>query len=302
MTGADRPRIGFVGIGLMGGGMAANILVKGWPLTVFDRVRARAQALAAKGAVLAESLADVARSSDIVFLSLLASEDVEQAVLGERGLVSSGAQGMVIVDTSTSSPASTVKVNAQVRAAGMLFCDAPLSRSPAEAAEGRLASVVAAEQALFDRLRPVISAYSEVIVYAGRKIGAAHLIKLANNFVALGFNAQLAEAFAACEAAGSDPVALRDFLSAGSLDCAFFRGFSRHAVDKVGGSHKFALANCEKDLRYYTQHIDDVGFPGALADVVYNIYKTAVRRGHGDKYVLELFAAVKEQCAAGPDS
>ncbi len=291
----SKPKIGFIGVGLMGHGMAKNIVAKGWELSVIaHRNRKPVESLVEAGAREAASLAELAQSSDIVFLCVTSSVEVEQVVLGDDGLIANGARGMVIVDTSTSHPESTAQVNAKAREAGMLFCDAPLSRSPARAEEGKLVSLIAAEKELYERIKPVVAAYSEIIIHAGEDVGMAHQVKLMNNFIAMGYAAVWAEGYATCLAAGIDPKVLHEFVSSSGLDCLNFQNFSKFVLSGDGAGHKFAIANCEKDLRYYTSYVDSMKLGSAVADNVYNTYKLAVRRGFGDKFVPELTAAVMD--------
>ncbi len=290
-----KERIGFVGVGLMGHGMAKNILAKGWPLQVIaNRNRVPVDDLVSKGASEAKSYAEMAGSCDIIFLCVTSSIEVEQVVLGEEGLAVSGKPGLVIVDTSTSHPDSTRKINQQLRADGMLFCDAPLSRSPQRAEQGELACLVAAEAKLFERIKPVIDAYSEQIIHAGETIGVAHQVKLMNNFVALGFASVWSEAYATCVHAGIAPQVLYDFLSGSGLNCTNFQNFSKYILHQDPTGQKFTIANAAKDLRYYTQYVDGMQLGSAVADSVFNNLKIAVRNGYQDRFVPELTAAVME--------
>src|SRR5512135_3744100 len=134
-----RPRIGFSGVGLMGHGIAKNLVAKGYPLAVkLHRNRAIAQDLFAAGATEAASHAELARGSDIVILCVTGAPQVEEVVFGLEGLASGAKEGLVIVDTSTSEPATTAKMREALAPKGVRFVDAPPTRTPVEAEQGRL--------------------------------------------------------------------------------------------------------------------------------------------------------------------
>src|SRR5437868_7470699 len=136
-------RIGFIGVGLMGHGMAKNILEKGHPLTVLGhRNRAPVEDLVKRGAAEARSAAGIARRSDIVFLCVTGSTEVESLVRGPNGLAAGAHQGLVIVDCSTSGPSSTVALAEELKAVGVALADAPLGGTPTQAQEGKLSAMV----------------------------------------------------------------------------------------------------------------------------------------------------------------
>src|SRR5947207_9581147 len=139
-------RIGFIGVGLMGHGMARNILEKGHPLTVLGhRNRAPVEDLVKRGAAEAKSAAEIARRSDIVFLCVTGSTEVESLVRGPNGLAAGAHQGLVIVDCSTSGPSSTVALAAELKAVGVALADAPLGGAPTQAPEGPLSASAGCE-------------------------------------------------------------------------------------------------------------------------------------------------------------
>jgi len=139
------PRIGFVGIGMMGHGMARNLLAKGYPLTFkANRNRANLDDLLAAGAQEAATSADCARAADIVFVCVTGSPQVEEVVLGPQGLLEAARPGLLVVDASTAEPDSTTRLRGALAARGVPLVDAPLARTPKEAEEGRLNTMVGA--------------------------------------------------------------------------------------------------------------------------------------------------------------
>ena len=212
----DKPRIGFVGLGLMGHGMAKNLVAKGFPLTVrLHKNRKPAEDILAAGAKEVKTYAELARASDIVILCVTGSPQIEEIVYGETDILSAAREGLVVVDTSTAEPSSTAK---DPRRSGARreprYVDAPLARTPKEAEEGRLNTMVGADEATFAQLKPVLSAYCENVVHVGGP-GHGHMVKLVNNFIAMSIATATAEACAACAKAGVSIRKLHEVVSAG---------------------------------------------------------------------------------------
>src|SRR5882672_4051122 len=180
----SQPRIGFVGVGLMGHGIAKNLVAKGFPLTLrVHRNRAAAQDLLAAGAKEASSHAELARNADVVILCVTGAPQVEEVILGKDGVASGARQGLIVIDTSTSEPAMTTRMRETLAPQGVRFVDAPLARTPVEAEQGRLNTMVGADDATFADVKPVLAAYCENIVHAG-PAGHGIILKLINNFIA----------------------------------------------------------------------------------------------------------------------
>ena len=197
-----KARIGFIGVGYMGHGMAKNLVEKGHPLTILgNRNRAPVDDLVGRGAVEAKSAREVAAASDIVFLCVTDSKVVESLVRGPEGLAAGAAKGSVIVDCSTANPASTEALAAELAAKGVDFVDAPLGGTPTAAESGTLTMMVGADPAVFARIEPVFACCAAKIVHLG-PVGAGHKMKLINNFLSMGYGAIYAEACAIGEKVG----------------------------------------------------------------------------------------------------
>lgn len=157
--------IGFIGLGLMGHGIAKNIVEKGYKLTVMaHRNRAPVDDLVTRGAVEAKSVGELAARSNVVFLCVTGSTQVEALMRGPDGLAANLRPGSVVVDCSSSDPTSTVAIAVELKAAGMDYADAPLSRTPKEAWEGTLDTMVGAEDAVFARLEPILATWGKSVV------------------------------------------------------------------------------------------------------------------------------------------
>jgi len=286
---SDKPRVGFIGLGLMGHGMARNLVAKGFPLTVrVHRNRKPAEDILAAGAREARTNADLAQSSDVVILCVTGSPQVEEVIYGESGILGVAREGLVVVDTSTAEPESTAKIRDDLARKGTLYVDAPLARTPKEAEEGRLNTMVGADDATFARLKPVFSAYCENVIHAGPP-GHGHMLKLINNFMAMSIATTTAEACATCAKAGVSVNKLHEIISAGAVNSGIFQlmvGKMLEARDLTG--LKFTLANAMKDLRYYTRFAASLPVAAIVGGAVHQSLVTANLLGLGDKYVASL--------------
>ena len=190
----SKETIGFIGVGLMGHGMAKNIVEKGYPLTVMGhRNRAPVEDLLKRGAKEAKSAKEIGAASSIVFLCVTGSREVEAIVRGPDGLVAGLKPGSIIVDCSTSDPTSTMALAEELKSHGITLVDAPLSRTPKEAWEGMLDTMVGATPEIFARLKPVLDTWAGRVIHIGNT-GDGHRMKLLNNFISMGYAALYAEA------------------------------------------------------------------------------------------------------------
>jgi len=293
MNAETKPRIGFIGIGLMGHGMAKNLVTKGYPLTVrVHRNRKPLEDLVAAGAREVATDAELARASDIVFLCVTGTPQVEAIVYGGTGLMSAAREGLVVVDTSTAEPASTAAIRADFAAKGVRFVDAPLARTPVEAEQGRLNTMVGADAPVFEKLKPVLSAFCENVIHAGPP-GHGHTLKLINNFIAQAIATATAEACAAAVKSGLSLSKLREVISAGAVNSGVFQMIVGRMLDGNGDltGMKFTLANAMKDLRYYTHMAEALPVPALVGEAVHQSLVTANLLGLGDKYVPSLVEA-----------
>ena len=288
----DKSRIGFVGIGLMGHGIARNLVTKGYPLTLrLHRNRKPAEDLFAAGAREVGSYAELAGASDIVFLCVTGAPQVEEVVFGPQGLAEGAREGLTIIDTSTSEPATTTRTRELLAKKGVRFVDAPLARTPVEAEAGKLNIMVGAEEATFATLKPVLSAFCENIIHAGPP-GHGLVLKLINNFMAQAICAAAAEACTAAAKSGLSIRKLHEVVSAGAVNSGLFQMVVGRMLD--GGDLtglKFTLSNAAKDLRYYTHFTESMMLPSIMGEAVHQSLVTANALGFGDKYVPSLVEA-----------
>ena len=287
-------RIGFVGAsGMMGHGMAKNLLAKGHPLVLtVHRNTERVADLLAAGAKQAPNAKALAAASDIVILCVTGSPQVEQAIGGTDGLLAGAAKGLVVIDCSTSEPDSTARLRALCAERGVTLIDAPLARTPVEAEAGKLNVMVGAEPADHAAIEPVLRCFAENVFHVGAP-GAGHTIKLLNNFIAQAMCTSIAEAFAVGQRAGVDLNQLVKLVSAGIVNSGIFQIMAKTLEGELAGM-KFELNNARKDVRYYTHLAEGLGAPSMVGEAVHQSLVLACALGHGHKFVPSLVEAQEQ--------
>ena len=281
----DKPRIGFIGIGFMGQGMAGRILDGGYPLTVMaHRKREALEALVKRGAKEVATPADVARASDIVFLCVTASPQVEAIVRGPQGIKAAARKGLIVVDCTTANPVSTATLAAELAPLGVSFADAPLGGTPSNAAEGTLSAMVGADPEVFERIKPVAGCFASKVVHLGPP-GMGHKMKLLNNFLSMGYAAIYSEALAIGAKSGIDAELFDSVIRGGRMDCGFYQTFFTYVLKRDRNAHKFTLNNALKDARYIEAMAVDAGVANWIGGAVKNSFASAVNAGMGEEFV-----------------
>ncbi|MEQ8587631.1 MAG: NAD(P)-dependent oxidoreductase [Thalassobaculaceae bacterium] len=281
----DRAKIGFAGVGLMGRGMAGNILAKGFPLTVLaHRNRAPVEELTAEGAGEAATPRELAAASESIVLCLPNSQVVDRVCLGPNGIVEGAAPGTLVLDASTSEPASTKRVAAALAEKGIDLIDAPMTMTPKEALDGTLNVLVGGPEALVEKARPVLECYARNIFHIG-PLGAAHALKLINNFMSMTMSALIAEAATTARASGVDLEKLRDVVSAGAVNSGMFQKIMAYAVDGDPSGLQFSMENARKDVGYYADIAAEAGLPAPFGSAAHQLYTLACATGHGADHV-----------------
>lgn len=282
---ATQETAGFIGLGLMGHGMAKNLVDKGYALSIYARKASVATAdLQQRGATLRASAAEVAQHASVVFLCVTGSKDVEAIVRGPNGLKAGLKAGSVVVDCSTSDPVSTQALVAELKEIGVHLVDAPLSRTPKEAWAGTLDTMVGAEPEIFQRIGPLLQTFAGRIVHLGAP-GTGHRMKLINNFVSLGYAALYAEALTLSQAVGITPAMFDSVIRGGRMDNLFYQTFMEYTLRGNKEAHKFTLTNAYKDLRYLESMADDAGVANPLGNAVKNSFGVGVQQGGPEKMV-----------------
>lgn len=280
-------RIGMIGVGLMGHGIALNVIAGGYQLAYLEH-SGNQPTDDLVGATSYNSIAALAANADTIILCVTGSQQVHAIVTGEGGLLEQCAPGMTIIDCSTALPHETKIMADAILATGAAFLDAPMTRTPKEAAEGRLNLLIGGAPTTLAAQTPLLSCFAENITHVGPNPGDGHAAKLLHNFVSLGFAALLGEAFGAAHKAGLDAQALLSVLdSAGGKSVALER-ITPYIEAKNTDAMRFSIANAAKDTGYYTDYANTLGASDAIARAIAGVYATHTQRGHGDRFVPEL--------------
>jgi 3-hydroxyisobutyrate dehydrogenase-like beta-hydroxyacid dehydrogenase len=262
-------RIGMIGLGLMGLGIATNIVKKGYALTAMEHPGNQpVGALIESGARIASTAQAVAQASDVVILCVNGSAQVEAILAGEGGLLNGLRQGMTVIDCSTSMPESTLLVSAQLAQRGVRFMDAAMTRTPNEAMQGRLNLLVGSDAALLEFCRPLLSTFAENIVHAGA-VGAGHRMKLLHNFVSLGSVTLLAEAAACARRSGIDDAVFVEVLEKGGGWGAALERLKPYLLRGESTGLRFSIGNTLKDLGYYGDMARETGSHDTVAKALH---------------------------------
>jgi 3-hydroxyisobutyrate dehydrogenase-like beta-hydroxyacid dehydrogenase len=277
-------RIGFIGLGNMGGPMALNLIKAGHALTVYDVRRAAAEPHLAAGAQWADSPGAVAAECELVMTSLPGPKEIEEVAIGEGGIISRLQRGAIYADLSTNSPAVIRRLHAAFKDRGLELLDSPVSGGIPGARNATLAVMVGGSRAAFDKIKPALDAIGDKVSYIGES-GAGSVAKLVHNMIAICSTQLLAEAFTMGVKAGVAPEALlkvvqdgaygQGMLLTGTMPKMVFRG----NFDRVS----FALKLARKDLGLATEVGRELNVPMPLAASVEQDFLAALARGLGEK-------------------
>lgn len=288
-------RVGFIGLGYMGEGMATNLLVKGNALTVMaNRRRGAVDRLVALGANEVGTAEEMARECDVIFLCVTGSPEVEALIEGTGGILAGARPGLVVIDTSTAEPTSTVRLAAKLESAGVHLVDAPLGGTPAGAAAGTLQALVGADPAVFERVKPLIACWAATIAHVG-PVGAGHKMKLINNFLSLGYAALYSEALALGDKVGISAETFHSVIGQGRMRCGFYDTFMTYVITRDENAHRFTISNAYKDLRYLGAMADAAGVVDPLGSAVKNQFAAMAAAGEAERYVPMLADFVAKQ-------
>lgn len=272
-------RVGFIGLGIMGQGMARRLLDGGVPLTVWNRTADRAAPLIEAGATWAPSPAEVARQSDVVITIVSDTPDVQQVVLGDQGVIQGARQGTLLVDMSTISPDATRQLAETLATRGVAMLDAPVSGGSEGAAQGTLSVMVGGAVEELERARPYLARMAARITHVGEN-GAGQTVKLMNQIVVVGNCLAMCEGLLFAQMSGVDLEAAWEAVSAGAAGSWMFsnRGPQILARDWRPG---FTVDLQTKDLRLVHEAADSVGAPIPGTALIFQLYRTLQQQGLG---------------------
>ena len=259
-------RLGFIGLGIMGSRMAANLRRAGYPLTVFNRTRSTAERWARDHeAVVAATPAEVGRHSDLVITMVVDGGQVESVLLGPDGVVEGAQPGLLCVDMSTIGPRETRAIGTRLAERGVALVDAPVTGSAPRAEDGTLTIMAGGKKADFERARPVLEAMGSLVVHVGR-LGQGEMLKVINNSVAAANTSVVGQALLVAAATGVDLDALVKVMAAGSGGSAVLE-LKAGPMRAHDYTTLFKLEHMLKDVRLCLEECQAAGvpFPGAAA-------------------------------------
>jgi len=267
--------IAFIGLGAMGSRMAANLLSAGHSLRVFNRSRQKTKPFADQGAVVCGSPAEAANGAE--FVCSIVSDDVatRDVMLGASGVIGAAAPGTIVLDSSTNTPAMAREVAQAAAAKGVIYLDAPVSGSLAQAQAKELVILVGGDKAAFDKAQPVLGAMGRMVRRIGGS-GAGATLKLINNMMSASLTAAIAEAAQMAEAADLDRDAALEVLGEGAAGSRLMKT-KLPKIFKRDFSPQFQLELMDKDLRYFLALAQDLDRPAPLASLVRSQYQAAKR-------------------------
>jgi len=285
MSNTTQPVIGFIGVGLMGHGMAKNLVTKGHPLVIMGhRHREPVEHLKSLGAREATTARELAQACDIVHLCVTGSPQVEALMRGPDGLLAGAKPDSIIIDCSTSNPVSTLALAAEAQARGVHFVDAPLSRTPKEAEAGTLDTMVGAAPEVFARIEPVLRCWAGQVVHLG-PVSLGHKMKLINNFVAMGYAALYSEAMAIARKAGLSIEQFHSVIGSGRMRSPFYDTFMQWSLNHDENAHRFTISNAHKDMRYLASMAGELGAVNPIQADVKNLFAAMEAAGQGERFV-----------------
>jgi 3-hydroxyisobutyrate dehydrogenase-like beta-hydroxyacid dehydrogenase len=262
--------VGFIGLGIMGAPMAANLLRAGHALTVHNRTPDKAAPLLAAGATTAPSPAALARTADTIVLMLTGPQAIDAVLAGDAGLLAADLAGKRIINMGTVPPAYAVALGKRLASHGAVLIDAPVSGSKAPAEAGTLLVLAGGEAAAIDAVEPVLLAMGKAVLRCG-PIGTGSAMKMAVNLLLATMMAGLAEAVNLGEKSGLDTALLLDTVLAGPLGCGLF-AMKRDMLVQGAYPAQFPLRHMAKDLGFIMQAAQDAGAPLPLGKTVAGLY------------------------------
>ena len=276
---ADTLKIGFIGTGTMGVGMALNLLKAGYALVAYDLHKANHQELATAGVTWMDSVADVGRACDVVFTSLPGPREVQEVGLGAGGLIGAMRTGSAWFDLSTNSTTVVREISRQFADKGIKMLDAPVSGGPGGARSGKLALYIGGDRATFERLKPLLDAMGDRVIFVG-EIGAGSTAKIVHNLIALTTRMAVAEGMSLGIKAGLDPVELWNAVRQGAIGRS--RTLDTLAEKYLCASYDqptFALRLAYKDFNLAMDLAREFDVPMPIGDVAHQDYQAAMDRG-----------------------
>ena len=275
------PKIGFIGLGIMGRPMSKNLIKAGYELTVYNRSRGPMDELAAMGANTANSPKQVAENSDIVITIVTDTPDVEQVILGPNGVIEGVLKDMVVIDMSTISPSVTRSIAAKLREKGVHMLDAPVSGGDTGAQAGTLAIMVGGDKDVFERCLPIFQAMGKSITHVGSN-GMGQTVKLCNQILVSVTNMAVSEAVIFASKAGVEPNIMITATENGAAGSWQLSNLGPKMVDR-DFAPGFMVRLQQKDLRLVVETARELKLPLPALSLVSQLFSGCQAAGEGDE-------------------
>ena len=274
-------RVGFVGLGIMGQGMARNLLKAGYDVRVWNRTSSRMDPLVEAGAAAGASPADVAANCDIIAVCVSDTPDVEEVILGENGILSGVQAGALVIDFSTISPQATIDIADRLSARGVKMLDAPVSGGSEGAANGTLSIMIGGDEDQVERAMGLFEAMGNTITHVGKQ-GAGQTVKLVNQILVVGNCLAMCEALIFAQAGGVDLEKCLNAVTGGAAGSWMLANRGPQIIDR-DWRPGFTINLQQKDVRLIMQEADALGVPVLLSGQVFSLYRTLQQAGLGEE-------------------
>jgi 3-hydroxyisobutyrate dehydrogenase-like beta-hydroxyacid dehydrogenase len=284
-------KIGFIGLGIMGQPMAANILKAGYELMVYNRTAEKAEALAEAGGLVASSPVELSKWADVIILVLTGPEAIDAVLYGEQGILSAPPSGKVVINMSTVSPSYTRTLDTCFASNAIVFIDAPVSGSKKPATDGTLIILAGGPRESVNKLEPLLLSMGQKVIYCGAA-GQGSAMKMTVNLLLAVMMEGLCESLNLAQQLELDAGLVLNSILAGPLGCGLFN-LKNDMLKQNDFPVQFPLKHMAKDLRFVLQAADEAGAAVPAAHAVFQLYRQGVGLGYGD---LD-FAAVKKTLA-----
>ena len=274
-------RVGFIGLGIMGQGMARNLLKAGFDVTAWNRTTAKTEALVKDGAKAAGSPAEVAAQCDVIVICVSDTPDVEAVLLGENGVNQGVKSGALVIDCSTISPIRTREFAKTLAEKGVHMLDAPISGGSEGAAKGTLAIMVGGEADQVERAMPYLRAMGKTITHVGSN-GAGQMVKLVNQILVANSMLALGEAFLFAQAGGLDLEKTLQAVEGGAAGSWTLSNRGPQVIER-DWRPGFMIDLQQKDIRLILDAADELGVPVFGTSTAFHLYRSLQNRGLGSE-------------------
>lgn len=287
-----KKKIAFIGLGGMGRGVVKNIALKGGDVTALDLDELKIVEAESFGARRGKTVSEMAEGCDVFAVCITTAEAVQKMALGVDGVLDRMPKGSIFLDHTTVSVAHVDKMHAECEARDIRYCEAPMTRTPIHADQGKVNILFGGDEDLLEELRPIFELYAENIFHVG-PAGHAIRLKLIHNYIAFSNVAAFCEGFALAAREGLDMSKVIGIISAAGGKSGMMDLYGEKTLLRDFTPH-MSLANAQKDVRYYTEWLSDAGLPGFMADSVHQTYALASIMGHGDEGCTAVIKAYEE--------